>query len=180
MHIAFVKPGNLITCGDASGRFLRMSGPDALVELDNGVRVMWSGATEVSILTGAEEIEENYLPRLEAELARLEGFTIGKYATLGLTVDTPCIALPKPLHPPFLRGGLGERPVDAIVCRRCSTKLCIRADHLFWGTRSDCQRDMCLRGVARPSGKQVTVVNIALQIVKIRLRISRLTAKLIS
>lgn len=177
MHIGLLPPGRTVICGSLRGKFLRMSGSDAIVELDDGRRVMWSEKTDVQILEDVEEVLENKLPKLLAELTRLENFAIGKYAQLGLTVTTECTPLPKLLHPPFIRGALGEQPEDAIVCRRCTNELCIRADHLFWGTRSDCQRDMCLRGVARPSGKQVTATDIALRIVRLRRRISRLTEK---
>lgn len=177
MRLAFVQPGQTVAAGPSIGRFLRMSGLDALIELRNGSRVIWSGATDVQILSEQEEVE-NCIPRLEAELARLSSFTEGKYAKLGLTVDTECIVMPKALHLPFIRGALGEQPEDAIVCKRCSTKFCIRADHLFYGTRSDCQRDMILRGVAKPSGKQVSVLQVARKIVKIRLRLNRLKNEL--
>lgn len=173
MRVDCVKPGQTVICGARKGRFLRMSGSDALIEMRDGSRVMWSGATEVDTLEEAEELTENCIPKLEAELARLEGFTIGKYAKLGLTVSTECIVLPKSLHPPLIRGALGEQPKDAIVCRRCSTKFCVRADHLFWGTRSDCQRDMVLRGVAKPSGKQASAITVAAKIIQLRLRLSR-------
>ena len=174
MQVALVRAGRRVAVGDLTGRFLRLSGSDALIELDSGKRVMWSGSTEVDVLSDEEEVTENVLPRLEAELARLTAFSVGKYAQLGVVVSTPCLELPKFLHPPFVRGALGEQPEDAVVCRRCGKKFCVRADHLFWGTRSDCQRDMCLRGVAKPSGKQVTAVTVAAAIVKLHLRISRL------
>lgn len=177
MQIAGVPQGRTVKCGELVGKFLRMSGSDALVELDDGRRVYWSGATEVGVLSDVEEILENRIPELEAELARLENFTRGKYAQLGVAVATPCTEVPKRLHAVFVAAALGARPEDAVVCRRCSTKLCVRADHLFWGTRSDCQRDMCLRGVAKPSGKTVTAFDVAARIVRVRLRLSRLRAK---
>lgn len=173
MQIGFVGQGRTVACGEAVGRFLRMSGPDALVELRDGRRVMWSAATDVEVLEDHEELEVNVLPRLEAELARLEGFTVGKYAELGVQVSTPCAEVPKYMHEAFV-AALGDRPSDAILCRRCSTKLCIRMDHLFWGTRSDCQRDMILRGVARPRGKTVTLEEVVLRRAKLRLKIRRL------
>ena len=177
MQVAFCPLGRLVMCGGATGRFLRMSGSDALIELDNGRRVMWSAATEVEVLTDTEEVVQNVLPRLEEELARLESFSVGRYAELGIAVDTPCIELPKSFHEVFVHAALGEQPADAVLCRRCSSGLCIRADHLFWATSSDCQRDMCLRGVARAGGKKVTAETVALKIVKLRVRISRLKVK---
>ena len=178
MQIELVKPGRTVAIGSTAGKFLRMSGRDALVELNDGRRVMWSGATEVDILTDAQEAEENWIPRVEAELARLENFTVGKYSPLGVPVTTPCTELPKQLHSVFVGAALGDQPEDAVVCRRCVNKLCIRADHLFWGTRSDCQRNMVLLGTAKPSGKQVTAVQIAARIVKLKLRLTRLRADL--
>lgn len=180
MQIVFVKPGNTVICGASRGVFLRMSGPDAIVQLDSGKRVMWSGTTEVEVLSEQEEIQENSLPKLEAELARLQQFTEGKYAKLGVIVETECAILPREVHQIFILAALGEKPVDAILCRRCGKKLCVRADHLFWGTRSDCQRDMCLRGVAKPSGKQISPMTIASKIVRLHLRIARLRHKLTS
>ena len=177
MQIAEVSPNRTVSSGGLKGKFLRMCGQDALVELTDGRRIMWSGSTDVQILTDEQEAEENILPRLQTELARLESFTEGKYAQLGVAVETECILLPAMLHPPFVQAVIGDRPVDAVLCRRCLSRLCVRADHLFWGTRSDCQRDMILRGVAKPSGKSVTAVGVAAKIVKLRLRISRLTAK---
>lgn len=174
MQIMFVPPNRTVISGSTSGKFLRMSGPDAIVELKDGRRVMWSGATEVELLPDSVEIQENTLPKLEAELARLEHFSRGKYAMLGITVDTECVELPKQMHSVFVTAALGEQPPDAILCRRCSSKGCVRADHLFWGTRSDCQRDMVLRGLARPSGKQVTAVELVERILSLRERISRL------
>lgn len=177
MRVTGVPQGRTVKCGGQIGKFLRMSGSDALIELDDGRRVHWSNATEVELLSDREEILENKVPVLEAELARLESFTRGKYAQLGVVVTTPCIVLPKGVHAIFISAALGVRPDDAIVCRRCTSRLCVRADHLFWGTRSDCQRDMCLRGVARPGGKPVTALQIASQLVRVRLRLSRLLAK---
>ena len=178
MQLWLAKPGQTVICGQTRGKFLRMSGSDALIELPNGSRVMWSCATEVETLDAVEELTENCIPKLEAELARLEGFTVGKYAKIGIPVSTPCTEVPKLLHAPFIAAALGKQPEDAIVCRRCSTKLCIRADHIFWGTRSDCQRDMVLRGVAKPSGKQVSAMQVAAKIVQIRVRLSRVRAML--
>ncbi len=177
MQLGFVKPGQTVICGAQVGRFLRMSGSDALIELRNGSRVMWSGATEVGTLSEEQEITEDSIPRLERELARLLRFTEGAYAQLGIKVDTPCTILPKSLHPAFVKAALGLRPADAIVCRRCPTKFCIRADHLFWGTRSDCQRDMVLRGVAKPSGKAVSAIEVVTKILKIQNRLTRLRQK---
>lgn len=178
MQIALVKPGRMVAIDESTGTFLRLCGSDALVELANGARVMWSGTTEVEILTDEEEIVENELPKLEVELARLENFSVGKYAPLGVVVITPCTELPKTLHSVFVLAALGAQPIDGILCRRCGKKSCVRADHLFWGTRSDCQRDMVLRGAARPSGKQVTLVELAARIVRLRSRISRVRGKL--
>lgn len=173
MQVALVKPGRRVVSGHTVGRFLRMCGSDALVELVDGRRVMWSGATEVDTLTDAEEVVTNVLPKLEAELARLLSFTEGKWAPLGVVTTTPCTELPKQLHAVFVVAALGPQPEGAIVCRRCATKLCIRADHLFWGTRSDCQRDMVLRGVSRPYGKQVTGATIATAVLRLRSRITK-------
>lgn len=178
MHIGLAPPGRTVSSGGNVGKFLRMSGGDAIVELKDGRRVMWSEYTEVELLSDEEEIQENILPALEAELLRLERFAIGKYAPLGLVAETPCIELPKQFHAMFIRGALGVQPSDAILCRRCISSLCIKADHMFWGTRSDCQRDMCLRGLAKPAGKQVTAATIALRIVKLRARITRVNNKL--
>jgi hypothetical protein len=177
MQVAFVPPNRTVTCGSVTGKFLRMSGSDALVELKDGRRVMWSAATDVTMLEDREEIEENVLPRLEAELARLESFTRGKYAQLGVPVETPCVELPKALHAVFVAAALGQRPPDAVVCRRCVTKLCVSAGHLFWGTRSDCQRNMLLQGLSRPSGKPVTAIVIAEKMIRLRLRVTRLRAR---
>lgn len=177
MQIAFVQCGRTVRSGSRSGKFLRMCGSEALIELDNGKRVMWSGASEVELLEDYEEVRVNVLPRLEAELTRLENFTEGKYAKLGITADTPCAELPPQLHSVFVTAAIGDRPEGAILCRRCTTRLCVRADHLFWGTRSDCQRDMVLRGLSRPSGKQVTLEELALRIVRLRQRITRERAK---
>jgi hypothetical protein len=174
MQIGLVPPGHFVKCGNTIAQFLRLSGPDALVETLDGKRLTWSQATEVILFQVEEHEEEDRLPKLEARLRELENFATGKYAQLGIAVDTPCTELPKSLHPIFIQAALGEQPEDAIVCRRCTTKLCIRADHIFWGTRSDCQRDMCLRGVARPSGKKVNALQIATQIVRLRFKISRL------
>lgn len=180
MQIGFVKPNHTVKCGELSGKFLRMSGPDAIVELTDGRRVAWSGTTEVEVLSEVEEIQENWLPTLEAELERLKQFTVGKYATLGILPEGLCIELPKTLHSVFIKAALGERPEDAVVCRRCNNKLCIRGNHLFWGTRSDCQRDMCLKGIARPSGKKVTAADIALRIVRLHTRVQKLKLQLVS
>lgn len=178
MQIGFVPQGRTVKIGNTKGKFLRMCGSSALVELEDGRRVQWSDATDVELLSDVEEVQENCIPRLEAELARLEGFTVGKYAQLGLKAETPCVELPKQLHPTFIRGALGEQPSDAVLCRRCNNRLCVRGEHLFWGTRSDCQRDMCLKGLARPSGKKVEVEQILLRITKLHLRLSKLRSKL--
>lgn len=172
MIISKVTPGSTVRCGTTIAKFIKLSGPDALVELRNGTRVIWTAATEVDIVEA--DATEDRLPKLKAELARLEQFAIGTYAPLGVAVDTPCAPLPIQLHNMFVTAALGARPEGAILCRRCNDNLCIRADHLFWGTRSDCQRDMCLRGVARPSGKKVTALEIALRVVKLRKRIAKL------
>lgn len=180
MHIGLVPPGRTVLCRGTKGKFLRMSGRDALVQLEDGRRVYWAETTDVELLTEVEEVQENLLPRLQAELQRLEAYTTGKYAQLGLTAETPCIELPKVFHSTLVTRALGERPDDAIVCRRCTSEYCVKAEHLFWGTRSDCQRDMCLRGLAKPSGKQVTAADIAARIVRLRARITRVMAKLTS
>lgn len=177
MQVGFVSQGRIVKCGDATGRLLRMSGSDALIELDTGKRVMWSGATEVEILDDVEEILVNHIPRLEAELARLLSYTEGKYAKLGIVATSLCTELPKKFHSLFIRAALGKRPKDAIVCRRCISKLCINTAHLFWGTKSDCQRDMVLRGVAKPSGKHVTPELIEKRITRLRARLSKLVNK---
>lgn len=177
MQIKHLAPGATVKCGDTVATFLRMSGTDALVMLSNGKRVAWSSASPVEIVEAVAATEVDDLPRLRDRLATLLRFSEGKYAKLGVSVDTPCTPLPKNMHEVFVAAALGVRPSDAIVCRRCTTRLCIRADHLFWGTRSDCQRDMVLRGVARPRGKSATLVELLARIARLQRRITRLEQK---
>lgn len=174
MQISELTAGQVVRCGDTVATFLRMSGTDALVMLANGKRVAWSAAAPVEVVNEVAIPEVDDLPRLQERLASLLRFSEGEYAKLGVAVTTPCTPLPKALHATFVAAALGARPVGAIVCRRCSTSLCIRADHLFWGTRSDCQRDMVLRGVAKPRGKSVSMSELVIRIARLQRRISRL------
>ena len=178
MQIAAVQPGRFVKLGETLALFVHMSGEDALVELANGSRVMWSGQSDVAVVADVRVERRNLLPKLKDRLKKLEAFAEGKYAQLGQEVGTPCTPLPKELHGVFVTVALGPRPEGAVVCRRCRNKLCIRADHLFWGTRSDCQRDMCLKGNAKPSGKTVSAIHVARRIVRLRARVERMEAKL--
>jgi len=173
MNITLVTPGCSVKCGNVIASFIKMSGMDALVELRNGSRVMWSNSIEVEVVEDAE-VKVNRLEVLKAKLVWLENFAVGKYAQLGLTASTPCAPVALQLHALFITAALGSRPEGAVLCRRCSNRQCVRADHLFWATWSDCQRDMCLRGLARPGRKRVSAVDIAMRTIQLRGKIKSL------